>query len=96
MSDDKNSAAIKQINDDFAASVTEKLRGRAVTEICPLCRNINWYLMDRIEPTNTLHFFENQTAAIYTLACTNCGFVRQHVQAIVDGKITGKTSHDPE
>lgn len=90
MSDDNKSAGIRQINDDLAASVTQKLRERVISEACPFCRNLNWYLMDRVGTTSILGFTGDQTAATYTFACTNCGFVRQHIRLVVDGKITGE------
>ena len=90
MSDDNTFAADKQINDDFAANVTQKLRDKVVSEACPFCRNLNWYLMDRVGTTSTLGFSGDQTAATYTFACTHCGFVRQHIRLVVDGKIAGE------
>lgn len=96
MPDDNASAAVKKTNDDFVASVIQKLRDKVVSKACPFCQNLNWYLMDRVGAINILGVPEYQNTATYILACTNCGFVRQHVKTIVDGKITGETSYGPE
>ena len=95
MSDDNPSAALKQV-DDFVASVTQKLRDRVVSEACPFCKNLNWFLMDRAEMTSILSSVGVRGLVTYTLVCTNCGFVRQHVRSIINGEITGEVFYDSQ
>lgn len=96
MSEDNSSAATKKTGDNFVIRITRKLQSRIISEACPFCNNINWFLIDRETMAGILEFTENRKLTTYTLACTNCGFVRQHLRAVVDGEIIGEVSYDPK
>ena len=45
----------------------------------------------RVNPT--VMFFDINGYYTYVLACTNCGFVRQHLQPVVDGEVVAEVDY---
>lgn len=74
-------------------AVGEKLAARAPNVICPFCSNRVWYVLHekQVFPVVILPNLNNY--ATYTVACTNCGFVRQHLRPIIEGEITGEVDY---
>jgi hypothetical protein len=68
------------------------LAEKGVRETCPMCDNDRWWLIS----TPGMHTFVAVTAGptfeVYTFACTNCGWVRQHGKDILEGTIVAPAS----
>jgi hypothetical protein len=51
---------------------------------------MNWFALDR-SPTVPLMV---TGLATYSFACTNCGFVRLHLRAVVDEEVSGQANFE--
>ncbi len=73
--------------------VRQRTRGH---EACFYCGNLNWFGLDAgFRQTRILSGIGSVgDIPVYSFACTNCGFVRQHVRDVVDGKVTGEVVFD--
>jgi predicted RNA-binding Zn-ribbon protein involved in translation (DUF1610 family) len=79
MSDDMNK---------LADTLDAKLKQKGGKHECPVCANTTWYLLGhRTRPTIIASVSPLDHIETYTFACQNCGFVRQHVQVILDGDL---------
>ena len=69
----------------------KKIVAVAPNETCPFCENTYWYNLDEPDQESRLEFKDTYIST-YALACSNCGFVRQHVRAVIDegGKKKGQ------
>ena len=70
----------------------ENIYAKTKSAPCPLCGNIKWFFLNSPENKPVLIFLDLRSFSTYALTCTNCGFIRQHLSAIVDGVIVGETS----
>lgn len=57
---------------------------------CPFCKNVKWFFLSEKDKFPVIMLPDLNNYATYSLACTNCGFVRQHVSEIMDGEIVGE------
>jgi C4-type Zn-finger protein len=72
----------------LADSVDAKLRQKGAKYECPICTNATWYLIgNQARPTIVPFATPLDSIETYTFACQNCGFIRQHVQVVVDGDL---------
>lgn len=54
-----------------------------VGEACPMCRNEDWFLLGADTHFAMLTHQAQTGHKAFTLACTRCGYVRQHVKQIL-------------
>ena len=77
------------IEQQSADAIEAKIKPRLRRVICPYCDNTVWFVLDgSMTPSAVL--LTPRPLRAYSLACTNCGFVRQHIRAIVDGEVSGE------
>lgn len=72
---------------ELVAKINAFVEARQIEEACPFCRNTTWVVPT---PNPTLVPLASHPRAglrIYTLVCTNCGFVRQMAADVVDGTV---------
>ena len=60
-------------------------KAAGVNETCPMCRNEDWFLLAAGARLSTITQAGHMGHDAFTLACTQCGFVRQHVKQILAG-----------
>jgi hypothetical protein len=64
--------------------------GRVVKRTaCPFCDTDKWYVWSKLgehDITGVVVSSAQASVSAYTFFCGRCGFVRQHVVSIVDGK----------
>jgi hypothetical protein len=74
-------------------AIGEKITAKAPNLACPFCTNTKWFVL-RDKDKFPVVILDNLTNfATYTFACTNCGFVRQHVRSVVDGEVQGEVEY---
>ncbi len=74
----------------WVSDISQKMSAKAPQSICPFCNNTKWFIVGG-EPGASMLMFANRTGlATYSFSCTNCGFVRQHLQHVVNGELTGE------
>jgi len=88
MSGEKNDEAAKAA--EFTKGIYEKLLQLGASERCPICGNLNWYVVDNPGMGGLVVLTDNRSIPAYTLMCDRCGFVRQHGRTVVDGLIPKK------
>lgn len=87
----------KQISDldiqdeNMLKEVAKKLDSKTKREVCPYCDNKMWFLLNKTDQHPVLMLKNFGNFPTYSLACTNCGFIRQHLSIVVDGEIVGGT-----
>ena len=72
--------------------VDRKTRGK---EICVYCGNLNWFILDQQSGSSVIPLSNGRTVAIYSLGCTNCGFVRQHLRGVIDDEVKAEVDFGP-
>lgn len=77
----------------LAKTVGEKVSARAPDALCPFCRNKKWYVIGDKELFPVIMLEDLRNFSTYTFACTNCGFIRQHLRDVVEGKISGEVEY---
>ena len=77
--DDADAAYLSRLNAQFIAV-------GAGDPVCPICANRSWWHMTSAHEKRTF-LATGMALDVYSLACTNCGFLREHVAEIVDGKV---------
>lgn len=70
--------------------ITEKVNSKTKRSACPYCDNINWFVINNNQIQPVLMLQDSRSYPAYTLSCTNCGFIRQHLSLIIDGFVVGK------
>jgi C4-type Zn-finger protein len=90
--DEPTSVSGDDADEVFLTDVQNKLSFKAGNISCPFCSNTKWYLMDKPEVTSIIPLVNSGAYPVYSFACTNCGFVRQHSRPIVDGQLPAETS----
>jgi hypothetical protein len=78
-------------------AISEKLKSKTRKEACPFCTNINWFIIERNSKLLFTVYIDQSgfqhSGGVYILACTNCGFVRQHLRMILDGEVDGEVEY---
>ena len=77
--DDADAAYLARLNAQFAAIGT-------ADPACPICANRAWWHMTSTRQKR-MFLASGIALEVYALACTTCGFLREHVAEIVDGKV---------
>lgn len=61
--------------------------------VCPFCRNVRWFSVQLLGEAPVAMLGRRAGMPSYTFVCTNCGFIRQHLRAVVDGDRTGEVEY---
>ena len=81
---------MQNLDDEATAKlIGAKLDARAPNTVCPFCSNKNWFVLDVGTAITVVAVAGMSNYSTYTFACTNCGFIRQHMRSVVDGEQTG-------
>jgi hypothetical protein len=79
---------------DHEANLIEaRVSSKVKRNSCSYCNNLNWFFLDQRPSPTVVMLLGGRSISTYSFACTNCGYVRQHVEAIVDDKITAEVQY---
>lgn len=78
---------------DKDKAIAERIALKAPNDVCPFCFNKRWFFLQENGLYPSIMLSNSNRYPTYSLACTNCGFVRQHIQLIVDGEIEGEVEY---
>jgi RNase P subunit RPR2 len=84
---------VSDTTDDEANLIEARISGKIKRTSCPYCDNLNWFFLDQRPSPTVVMLLGGRSISTYSFACTNCGYVRQHVEAIVDGAVTAEVQY---
>jgi hypothetical protein len=79
---------VSEAADHEANLIEARVSSKIKRNSCPYCDNLNWFFLDRWPAPPGA-----RGISTYSFACTNCGYVRQHVEAVVDDKVTAEVQY---
>ncbi|MBY0336316.1 MAG: hypothetical protein K2X11_06865 [Acetobacteraceae bacterium] len=66
-------------------AVADAMAAKRVTDKCPMCGTERWGLLSTSDGENQFPVV-NTAPKAYLLTCLNCGFVRTHIAAVLEGQ----------
>ena len=87
---------MSEYSDEAARAIEQKVHRKLKRTSCPFCDNTNWFVLDQEPAISMVVLRHYNGVAAFSFACTNCGFVRQHVRPVVTGDVTAEVTYsDP-
>jgi RNase P subunit RPR2 len=84
---------VSDATDDEANLIEARISDKIKRTSCPYCDNLNWFFLNQRASPTVVTLLGTRSISTYSFACTNCGYVRQHVEAIVDEKIAAEVRY---